>query len=158
MTVTATREQIVGWFLGLDDKWELMRVNWSHHNPFTQNGMWDVDQDTRVKGIVLCVDNDVFKGWLLELIEQESDVISYVAIATYFERCQECDNHPHDSMWFPDHIGTDDEREVAQSDAARWAVSVIYGMFEHARDHGVPNRHREGCSRYERPEEPVSDG
>ena len=156
MTETATREQIVGWFLELDDKWELMRANWSHHNPFTQNGMWNVTDDTRVAGIVLCVDNDEYKGWLLELVEA-SDAISYVAIATYFTRCQECDHHPHDSMWYPEQVGTVDEREVDQYDAALWAVKVIYGMFENARQFGVPSRHREGCSRYEQSEEAAGD-
>lgn len=152
MTVTANTEQIVGWFLGLDDKWELMRVNWNHENPFTQNGMWNVDEDTRINGIVLVVDNDDYKGYLLELVERETDVLSYVAIATYFTRCQECDHHPHDSMWYPDYAGILEDPEVSQSDAARWAVSVIYGMFEHAREHGIPHRHLEGCSRYEQPE------
>ena len=152
MTETATREQIVGWFLELDDKWELMRVNWNHENQFTQVGMWNVTDLTRVNGIVLCVDNDEYMGWMLELVEQETDVISYVAIATYYDRCQECDHHPHDSMWYPDYVGILEEPEVEQSAAAMWAVGVIYGMFEHARQNGVPHRHLEGCSRYEQPE------
>jgi hypothetical protein len=45
-----------------------------------------------------------------------------------------------------------EEREVDQYDAAKWAVSVIYGMFDNARANGIPHRHREGCSRYEQPE------
>jgi hypothetical protein len=65
--------------------------------------MWNVDEDTRIIGIVLVVDNDNYKGYLLELVEHETDVLSYVAIATYFTRCQECDHHPHDSFWYPDH-------------------------------------------------------
>lgn len=156
MTETATREQIVGWFLELDDKWELMRVNWNHENQFTQVGMWNVTDETRVNGIVLIVDNDDYKGYLLELVERASNVVSYVAIATYYTRCQECDLHPHDSMWYPEECGTLDEREAEQYDAAAWAVSVIYGMFENAHQTGVPQRHREGCSRYE-PEEVISE-
>ena len=50
-----THHPVADWYLGFDDLWELMRVNWQQHNPFTQSGMWSAEP-CEVLGISMVVD------------------------------------------------------------------------------------------------------
>jgi hypothetical protein len=145
---TATREDIVWWWIGIDDHLEALKYNWQTHDPVTMAGMWNVTDDTYINGVPMILDGDYHMGHLLEVAERESGVVSYVAIATYHGKCSECGYQAHDSMWFPTPVGTFFEREVDLTEACRWAVGVIHGMWENADQTAADMQHHErGCPR-----------
>jgi len=144
---TATREDIVWWWIGIDDHLEALRYNWGTQDRFTQAGMWDVTDATYINGVPLMLDGDYYMGYLLEVMEHDSDAVSYVAIALYHGKCNECGYQAHDSMWFePGGPISVSDVPGTQSDAAKWAIGVIYGMWENADDGNIDGAHAPGCT------------
>lgn len=142
---TATREQVVRWMIEVDDPLELLRVNWHRHDPFTQVGMWDITDDTEVRGIRLMMESDEgFKGFVLDVYDAEQDEASFVAIATYFRKCPACGAQPHDSMWYVGD-GYTEEGLFQGNQIDAWATMVIHGMWENARE-GIEWQHADGCA------------
>jgi len=124
---------VVDWYLAFDDLWELMRVNWQTHNPFTQSGMWDVG-DASVKGIVMVVDEPPYRGVLLRVDRDGED--DYVAIVTYGPKCQECGYQPYNALWF----GGDDGLQLT------WGAQTISDLIFNAEATGVEKLHTDECS------------
>lgn len=130
------------WYLAFDDLWELMRVNWQTHNPFTQNGMWDAGEHS-VQGVLMVVDRPPYRAVLLN-VENGTDV-EYVAIVTYGPKCPECGYTPYNALWHQSDDGDDD--------AIVWGASTIAVMIDNARENGVERRHEDECSRLVYPDE-----
>ena len=124
--MTATREQIVHYFLSLDYG-EWTRANWCLHE---DRNYWDVDEDTYINGVPLIVDLDYLMGYLLEVVEKDSNVVSYVVIVTGFGG--------HDSSWWGDNqerlVGTFFDRDVEVWEAMKWAVGKVEGLLEAMRE------------------------
>lgn len=132
---------VVDWYLAFDDLWELMRVNWHQHNPFTQSGMWDANEFS-VQGVLMIVDRPPYRGVLLHTQDGEGD--DYVAIVTYGPKCNECGYQPYNALW----RNGDDE-----SEALTWAAEVITQMIGNAIEGGVEKLHNDECSHLRYPDE-----
>ena len=133
---------VADWYLAFDDLWELMRVNWQTHNPFTQSGMWDAG-DYTVKGIAMIVDQPPYRGVLLRVVQHGEDD-DCVAIVTYGPKCNECGYQPYNALGYGDEDG---------DGALRWAANVIVEMISNAEDNGVERLHLDECSHLRYPEE-----
>jgi hypothetical protein len=114
--MTATREQIVGHFLAMPD----LSGNWGTS---IDSSKWNVDTDTYINGIILTVDGDYYMGYLLEVVERGTSVVSYVCIVTF-------PYGEHDSQWYPQDAGKFFERTTAQDEIAGWGVRTVYGLWE----------------------------
>lgn len=144
--MTVTRDDIVRWWIEVDDPLELMKVNWQRHNQFTQNGMWTVGDETIVLGIRLLMEHgDGSKGYLLHIYDNDSDTESFVAIATYEDKCQECGVQPHDARWFDGNLYDEEYGGLNVETIDAWATGVIHGMWENAQTGGFEFNHQEGC-------------
>lgn len=149
--MTATREEIVHHFLDTYRKrgWtEMSSFNWGLEDRANRGvwaeeydeelgspagdrlGYWDVDADTYINGIMLTIDLDYYQGFMLEVVERESGVVSYVAIATFHGWNRETGEWDHDSMWYPADCGQFGDRVVDQSTACQWAAGAIFGMCD----------------------------
>lgn len=126
---------VADWYLGFDDLWELMRVNWQNHNPFTQSGMWAAGE-CEVLGISMVVDTPPYRGVLLQITEPDGEG-DFVVIATYGPKCNVCDYQPYDKLIY----GSGDEPGVLG-----WAAQAINALFDNARDNGIERAHNDGCS------------
>jgi hypothetical protein len=125
---------VIDWYLAFDDLWEVMRVNWQTHNPFTQSGMWDVGE-SRVLGVVMVVDQPPFRGVVLRV--ENDDIVDHVAIVTYGPKCQECGFQPYDALWF----GGEDRNE-----SIGWGGSVITDLIDNAEANPPERLHTDECS------------
>ena len=123
------------WYLGFDDIWELMRVNWQQHNPFTQSGMWTAGA-CEIRGIPMVVDTPPYRGVLLQIVNGEGDG-DFVVVTTYGPKCNVCEYQPYDMLIY----GSDEEPGVMA-----WAATSINAMFDNARETGVERTHNDGCS------------
>jgi len=47
------------------------------------NSKWDIDGDTYINGILLTVDKDFYCGYLLEIVERDSSVVSYLVVTPF---------------------------------------------------------------------------
>lgn len=131
---------VVDWYLGFDDLWELMRVNWQTHNTFTQSGMWSAE-DYEVKGLPFVVDSPPYRGVLLA-VEHEG-ILDYVTIVTYGPKCNECGYQPYNAFWY----GGDDDG------ALQWAADIVAQAVENAQANGVERLHTDECSHLTYPDE-----
>ena len=137
---------VIDWYLAFDDLWEVMRVNWQTHNPFTQSGMWTVDQSAEIRGIVMVVDTPPFRGVVLQVaLAGETD---HVAIVTYGPKCQECGFQPYDALWFGDESG---------DLGAVWGASVITDLIENAAENPPERLHTDECSHLVYPDDDDPD-
>jgi hypothetical protein len=126
--MTATTVEIYRCFerLTVDD----LRYNWGTGTR-EQNDRWKVDDDTYINGVVLTVDGDYWMGYLIEVVERSSSVVSFMAINIYHGR------HPdgtftHDFISYEWDCGTFFDR-LLEGDYAivgQWAVARIFGMAE----------------------------
>jgi hypothetical protein len=135
---------VTDWYLAFDDLWELMRVNWQTHNPFTQSGMWAAGEHS-VQGVLMVVDRPPYRGVLLHTQDGEAD--DYATIVTYGPKCNECGYQPYNALWY----GNDDS-----NGAVIWSSSVITDLIANAEDNPPEKLHEDGCSHLRYPEE-VSD-
>lgn len=125
---------VVDWYLGFDDLWELMRVNWHGHNPFTQSGMWDAEGYV-ILGIPLVIDTQPYRAACLQVVNGEE--YDYLTIVTYGPKCVECGYTPYNAFWY----GGDD-REGALSAA----VTAYTASVENAAANGIERQHLDDCS------------
>lgn len=119
--MAATREQIVYQFLEKDYS-EWTQANWGLHK---DRDYWDIGPDTGtyINGIPLIVDFDYRMGFLLEIVERSTSVVSYLVIVA--------DPRGHDSAWYEERlVGTFFDRDVEIEEVMRWAVGVIVGLLE----------------------------
>lgn len=123
--MTATREQIVDKFLSLKFT-EWTNANWGLHK---DRDYWNVGSDTYINGVPLIIDYDYRMGYLLEIVERKSSIVSYLVIVK--------DPRGHDSAWFegfeygkPVLVGTFFDRNVEMFQINGWAVTVIEGLLE----------------------------
>ena len=133
---------VADWYLGFDDLWELMRVNWHTHNTFTQAGMWSAGEYD-VLGISLIVDRPPGRAVLLNVLTKEGDE-DYLVVVTYGPKCNECGYQPYNALSY----GGD-----APDEALIWATSVIIDMLNNANENGIEKLHEESCSCLRYPEE-----
>lgn len=136
---------VIDWYLAFDDLWEVMRVNWQTHNPFTQSGMWDVGE-SRVLGVVMVVDQPPFRGVVLRV--ESDDIVDHVAIVTYGPKCQECGFQPYDALWF----GGEDRNE-----SIGWGGSVITDLIDNAEANPPERLHTDECSHLVYPDDDDPD-
>jgi hypothetical protein len=121
---TATRDEIVWSWL---DRLARRDVNFD-------SAMWVTD-DTYINAAPVHVDHDYYQGHLLEIVERETGVVSYIAVAEFHGPLMvegEFIRWDHDSVQYEPNCGTFFDRTEA-ADPVRtgsWAVSVIYGMME----------------------------
>jgi hypothetical protein len=150
--VMQVKHPVVEWYLGFDDLWELMRVNYGTHNPFTQSGMWDIEH-SHVEGVVMVVDAPPYRGVLLRVDEEANDdlVVDFLVIVTYGPRCNECDYQPYDACWW----GEEWDGDLPLG----WAAETMSALFTNATMNGIEKRHEDECSRlrYPDPEPEVDD-
>ena len=126
---------VADWYLAFDDLWELMRVNWHSHNPFTQSGMWAAG-DMTVFGIQMVVDTPPYRAVLLANGGEGTET-DYLLVVTYGPKCNECGYQPYNALSY----GDDDPDE-----AIKWAASTITQLFDNAREGGVERQHNDECS------------
>ena len=127
----ATPEQIVAHFVEIDDVLEALRYNWNTNDRFTQGPMWDIaDTNTYINGILMMIDADSESGFLLECVERDTGVVSYIAIATFSGKCNECGAQAHAWLTYPDYCGVYSDRELESIDAVLWAAAAIDKMFK----------------------------
>lgn len=138
---------VADWYLGFDDLWELMRVNWQTHNTFTQAGMWQAGE-YEVQGISMIIDNPPYRGVMLSIITPEHER-DYMVIVTYGPKCNECGYQPYNALPF----GDEDWNE-----AADWGMSAILDLIANAEGSGVERLHEDGCSHLTYDEDDDDDG
>ena len=120
--MTATHEQVVAHFIAMTD----LSGNWG---TAYDNSKWDVGDKTYINGIMITVDGDYYMGYVLEISERGSAVISYVAIATFYGPNKE-GIQQHAAQWFPQAAGTFFDRTIPQDEIAVWGVRTVYGLWE----------------------------
>ena len=120
--MTATREQVVQHFLSLKYS-EWTQTNWGLHSDRTY---WYVDEDTYINGVPLIIDLDFEMGYLLEIVEKLTGVVSYVVVVTGTDE--------HDSTWYEKDIGTFFDRNMDTFEMIRWATPQIEGLLEAQRE------------------------
>lgn len=135
--MTATREGIVHHFLDMCVH-GTVSGNWGTCECHGTYCKWNVDADTYINGIIVTVDGDYLMGYVLEVVERESAVVSYVTIVTFFGPKVDSDGDliswDHDSQWHPKDCGTFFDRNVHSDEAGMWGVSTVYGLWESHED------------------------
>lgn len=117
--MTATRTQIIDTFL---------------NTPQPKNGTrWDVDDDTYINHIHVTVDCDYHMGYLLEIVERDTSVVSFLVVVTFYGP-DRLGRWNHDSEWYPDPIGTFFDRSVGLHTVGSWAVEKVYGLIDSWQD------------------------
>ncbi len=121
--MTATREAIVAHFISMRD----LSGNWGTS---LDNRKWNVDEGTYINGIMVTVDGDYYMGYVLEVVERGTGVVSYVTIALFHGPHPQTGVQEHDSQWYPKDAGIFFERTVHQDEIALWGVRTVYGLWE----------------------------
>jgi len=119
--MTATREQIVNKFLSLN-YWDWTQRNWGCVAQYERD-YWNVDDDTYINGVPMTIDFDFLMAYLLEVVERDTSVVSYVLIATF-------GTSEHESAWFEPTVGTFFDRQVETHEVMLWAVAMSEDLFE----------------------------
>jgi hypothetical protein len=92
---------------------------------------WNVTEDTYINGVMMTLDFDYYMGYLIEIVERSSSIVTWVAVATFHGPHVETGHQQHDSMWFPNtEPQTFGSCTVDRADVCRWAVGAIYGMVD----------------------------
>lgn len=93
---------------------------------------WSVNDETYINNVLLTIDSDYLMGYLLECVDRTSGAMTFIAVALYHGRSKETGIFKHDFITYEPHCGTFFDRTEAADPVivGRWAVSVIYGMFE----------------------------
>src|SRR5690606_12877559 len=105
---------------------DAINYNWGTEGR-DKKGMWDVDDDTYINGVVLTVDFDFIMGYLLEIVEHsDPGVVSYLVLMRYHGGWPP----KYDWAWFQGDCGTFFNRKVDQRTVAAWAVNWIYETLE----------------------------
>lgn len=127
--MTASKTDIVTHLLDISSV-ERFNCNWGMH---PEPSFWDVDDDTYINGIVMTIDKDYVIGSLLEIVEQSSGVVSYLAVVEFhgpvFVGVQIA-VRDWDAEWYPNPVGTFFDRNISQEQACTWAVEKIHGLID----------------------------
>ena len=94
---------------------------------------WDVNHDTYINHVPLVIDNDYQRGYLLEVVERSTSVVSYIVVVA-FAGPDEAGRWDYDAKWYPDHAGTFFDRRMADYQIDIWAVMQIRGLIDSGRD------------------------
>jgi len=138
--MTASREAIAHHFIYRvlpEPKWR--GWNWGCHPRIRDDDglcFWDVDCDTYINGVMLTMDADYHMGYLLEMCERDTSVVSYVAIAVFHGPHRETGKQDHDSEWYAPVCGTFFDRtpEADHVVVCRWAVGALDSMMTSYRE------------------------
>lgn len=121
----ATRDEIVRTFLAIPVMHRVM-FNWGTAMEREDRKAWDIEgTDTYINGVILTIDFDYMMGYLIECVDQTSQVVSYHVIVVYPGPAFD-----HDSVMYEPEVGTFFERKVHHEEASEWAVGQIYGLVE----------------------------
>jgi hypothetical protein len=126
----ASREAIVHTFLDIPHP-ERTEGNWGCGKAENRH-LWECNGgETYINGIILTVDMDYYMGYLIEVVDRTTSVISFHAITTYHGGNLH-GLESHDSTMYQPACGTFFERteEADRVAVTHWAVEVIYGMVE----------------------------
>lgn len=143
--MTATHGQIVQAFLSIPSR-TLVSTNWGcwsrqfsepaegYDTAFDPEWMadpWNVTDDTYINGVMMTIDFDYYMGYLIEVVERSSSIVTWVAVAKFHGPHVVTGHQQHDSMWFPNtEPQTFGSCTFGSADVCRWAVGAIYGMFD----------------------------
>jgi hypothetical protein len=117
--MTATRTDIIDTFLT---------------NPYPPHpDYWDVDGDTYINSVALTLDRDYLMGYLFEVVEGSTSVISYLVLVTFYGP-DENGQAEHDAEWWPDDAGTFFDRKVDLHTVSQWAITKMFGLIESWQD------------------------
>lgn len=94
---------------------------------------WDVDGDTYINSVALTLDRDYLMGYLLEVVEGSTSVVSYLVLVTFYGP-DENGYAEHDAEWWPGDAGTFFERRVDLHTVSQWAVTKMFGLIESWQD------------------------
>ena len=94
---------------------------------------WDVDGDTYINSVALTLDRDYLMGYLLEVVEGSTSVISYLVLVTFYGP-DENGQAEHDAEWWPGDAGTFFDRKVDLHTVSQWAVTKMFGLIESWQD------------------------
>ena len=96
---------------------------------------WDVDGDTYINNVILTFDRDYEMGYLLEVVEGSTSVLSYLVIVTFPGlTAGRWDHQGYDSEWYPGDAGTFFDRRVSGLNVQLWAIPKMHGLLDASRD------------------------
>jgi hypothetical protein len=134
---TATQQDIVWHFLDLIvNRPDWQGINWGTAR---DNSVWEVTDDTYINGVALIIDDDYYMGYLLEVVEKSTSVVSYLVIAAFHgpktihdseDGREYIINWDHDSTFYEGKVGTFGDRKVDIHQARKWAID----RYEYMRD------------------------
>ena len=130
--MAATRTDIINTFLSTNTK-----------EP-SDGSRWDVDDDTYINYVPLTIDRDYDMGYLLEVVERSTSVVSFLVVVTFGGPDRD-GRWDYDGEWWPEDVGTFFDRKVDISTVSQWAVGKVYGLMDSWRDRREASR-REVCS------------
>ncbi len=117
--MTATRAEIIDTFLTTP----------KHPAP----DYWDVDGDTYINNVILTLDQDYLMGYMLEIVEGSTSVVSYLVVVTFYGP-DDNGNVEHDAEWWPKDVGTFFDRKVDLHTVSLWATTKMFGLIESWQD------------------------
>jgi hypothetical protein len=126
----ATREEVVDCFLHIPYD-HLTAYNWGI-SPLADQEEWECNDETYINGVVMTIDADYMMGYLIEVVDRESGIVSFHAIATFHGRNPITGKQEHESALYEPACGTFFNRTEAADrvTVCRWAVAQIWGMIE----------------------------
>ena len=129
MSAPATTLEIVYAFLDIPFE-HLHNFNWGTA-PTEYRDEWEVNDETYINGVVLSVDGDYWMGYLIEVVDRTTGVVTFMAINAY-HRPRPDGSQDHDFMTYEPNCGTffDRTEEADRVIVSQWAVSRIFGMAE----------------------------
>lgn len=120
----ASEHEIVQTFLRIPF-FSLHHHNWRTAEDHDDLVLWDVTTGTYINGVILTLDQDSSMGYLIEVIDVETDAVTYAVVVTY-------SGQGHDSAFMPGPLVGG--RFIGQEDAAQWGVRAIFGLMESRED------------------------
>ncbi len=122
--MTATRAEIIDTFLSTP----------KHPAPT----YWDVDGDTYINGVILTLDRNHFMGYLLEIVEGSTSVVSYLTVVTFYG--PDLNGYTqHDAEWWPENAGELFDKEFDLYKVSQWAMTKMFGLIESWQDRQKSN-------------------
>ena len=122
MTEPATREQIAQEFWCTSDE-ARDRLSWH------QAETWRIAGSTsEIRGIVAKITLDMDTGWVVQVLDQPSETINYVAFVAMVPKLP--GGRSRDSEIWGKPCGTINEPLVSLAEAAGWGVDRVFAMIE----------------------------
>jgi hypothetical protein len=142
----ATREEVVQCFLRIPYD-HLVSYNWGTAAPGADRDEWLCNDESYINGVVMTIDGDYIMGYLIEVVDRTTGIVTFHAIATFHGRDPITGKQDHDSAIYLLDCGTFFDRTEAADrvTVCQWAVSQIFGLFEAYHDrqaHKFNNRNQ----------------